>query len=197
MKLYDRNSPDNANLAVVDDWVNAVPAGENDLNVCPDTNMGASKEIPHDPVGSFVHKEACVTPSSRPDRSKVPKRKQAPTWRFPSPVSTRLPTPPPPKFPQCSFWKKANSIYARIFDYDLEGISTANTVNSGALFKIVKEGWGSLTFRERRNPVLQILEEVDRYLFWDLDPVTKIANLWKSHLILKVNSPGDLCMLSS
>jgi hypothetical protein len=62
----------------------------------------------------------------------------------------------------------------------------AREVQAGSLVKVVKEGWGSLSLRERSNPVLQILKDVDQQLFWDLDPVTKLANLYKSMLLLKV-----------
>ena len=113
-------------------------------------------------------------------------------WNLPSPVNTKLSAPPPPDFVQCYFWKKANSIFARIFDYDKEGISAANNFDSGALFKIVKDGWGALTPRERANPVLQILQEDDQFLLGNLDPVTKIANFYKSHLILKASSSIEI-----
>jgi hypothetical protein len=63
----------------------------------------------------------------------------------------------------------------------------AREVQAGSLVKVVKEGWGSLSLRERSNPVLQILKDVDQQLFWDLDSVTKLANLYKSMLLLKVS----------
>lgn len=166
-----------------------------DLKVYTQTSMEVGlPETPMDTESNSVRDfdwtnpvdEAPVALTTKWDEMKSPKFRHTPNWSFPSPVKTRLPTPPAPEFTQCKFWKKANSIYARIFDYDKERILAANTVDSGALFKVVKEGWGSLTPHERDNPVLQILEEVDQNLFWDLDPVTKIANLYKSHLILKV-----------
>lgn len=52
--------------------------------------------------------------------------------------------------------------------------------------KVVKDGWDSLSMWERSNPILEILREVDQHLFWDLDPITKIADIYKSMLILKL-----------
>ena len=107
-------------------------------------------------------------------------------WTVPNPVETSMSEPALPDFVPCKIWQKANAIYAKIFDFDnRERVSAATTVDSGSLFKFVKDGWDSLTFQERSNPMLQILKEVDQQLFWDLDPVTKIANLYKSHLLLK------------
>jgi hypothetical protein len=110
-----------------------------------------------------------------------------PFWNLPSPLKTGMPEPPIPDFIPCKIWQKANAIYAGIFDYPRDRIAAANKVDPGSLFKVVKEGWGSLSLKERANPVLQILKEVDQNLFWDLDPVTKIANLYKSMLLLKVS----------
>lgn len=109
-----------------------------------------------------------------------------PFWNLPCPLKTGMPDPPVPDFVPCKIWQKANAIYAGIFDYPRDRIAVANKVDAGSLFKVVKEGWGSLSLKERANPVLQILKEVDQNLFWDLDPVTKIANLYKSMLLLKV-----------
>jgi len=100
---------------------------------------------------------------------------------------------PLPDFEPCKIWQKANSIYANIFKYSMDRKREANKVKAGSLIKVIKGGWGSLSLKERGNPVLQILQEVDQNLFWDLDPVTKIANLYKSLLLLKYyfNSEPD------
>lgn len=110
-----------------------------------------------------------------------------PYWNLPCPLKTAMPEPTVPEFVPCKIWQKANAIYAGIFDYPRDRIQTANKVDAGSLFKVVKEGWGALSLKERANPVLQILKEVDQNLFWDLDPVTKVANLYKSMLLLKVS----------
>lgn len=197
MKMCEANSSsDDCNhVQAVDDWGSTITVNQGEMNEYTQTNMEVGEGPPETPMDTNSVREAvdwtnsldetAVALTSRWDGMRSPNFKQPPIWSLPSPVKTRLPTPPPPDFVQCKFWKKANSIYGRIFDYDKERILAANNVDSGALFKVVKEGWGSLTPRERENPVLQILEEVDQNLFWDLDPVTKIANLYKSHLILK------------
>lgn len=209
MKLCEASSSDDCNHALaLEDWSSTITVNQGDQNEYTQTNMEVGEGPPETPMATKSNSvretfdwktsldEASVPLTSRWDGMKCPNFKQQGLWSLPSPMKTRLPTPPPPDFVQCKFWKKANSIYARIFDYDKERISAANNVDSGALFKVVKEGWGSLTPQERENPVLQILEEVDQNLFWDVDPVTKIANLYKSHLILKVDTlkPGLLIL---
>ena len=201
MKLCEGNSSsDDCNhVQVVNDWGSTITVNQGgEMNEYTQTNMEVGEGPPEGPMDTNSVREAidwtnsldetAVALTSRWDGMRSPNFKAPPIWSLPSPAKTSLPTPPPLDFVQCKFWKKANSIYARIFDYDKEQILAANNVDSGALFKVVKEGWGSLTPRERENPVLQILEEVDQNLFWDLDPVTKIANLYKSHLILKVGA---------
>jgi hypothetical protein len=112
-------------------------------------------------------------------------------WNLPTPTRTTMPMPAAPNFVPCKIWMKANTIYAKIFEYDRQRVYEADQVDAGSLVKVVKDGWESLSFHEANNPVLQILKEVDQYLFWDLDPVTKIANLYKSLLLLKVCQPSS------
>ena len=109
-------------------------------------------------------------------------------WDLPSPEKTSLPPPPIPAYSPCQIWQKANTIYARIYQFDQQRVYDTDKVNPGSLVKVVKDGWGSLSFQEKNNPVLQILRDVDQHLFWHLDPITKIANLYKSFLLLKVSS---------
>jgi hypothetical protein len=112
-------------------------------------------------------------------------------WNLPTPTRTSIPLAPATNFVPCKIWRKANSIYARIFEYDKQRVYEADQADAGSLVKVVKDGWESLSFHEADNPVLQILKEVDQFLFWDLDPVTKIANLYKSLLLLKVCHPQN------
>jgi hypothetical protein len=198
MKLCeaDYSSEDCNHAQAVEDWGSTITVNQGEENECTQKNMDVVEGLPETPMDTNSVRESvewtnsldetAVAVTSRWDGMRSPNFKQPPIWGLPSPVKSRLPTPSPPEFVQCEFWKKATSISERIFDHDKEQILAANNVDSGALFKVVKEGWGSLTPQERENPVLQILEEVDRNLFWDLDPVTKIANLYRSHLILKV-----------
>jgi hypothetical protein len=51
----------------------------------------------------------------------------------------------------------------------------------------ITDGWDSLTFQETTSLTLQLLKEDDQNLFWDLDHVTKVANLYKSLLLLQVS----------
>jgi hypothetical protein len=108
-------------------------------------------------------------------------------WHLPHPTKTAFPPPPTPEYSPCHIWQKANSIYERIFQFDRHLVYDTDKANSGALVKAVRDGWSSLNLEEKSNPVLQILEEVDHHLFNNLDPVTKVANLYKSFLLLKVS----------
>jgi hypothetical protein len=199
MKLFEGNSfSDDGIPQVLEDCSSTMTQNQGDANENTAADMEVGDGLPEIPMETNCVREAVdqivsldkasVTPTTFTDHGGTLVLNPAPSCSLPSPMKTSIHTLPPPDFAQCCFWKKANSIYARIFDYDMEGISKANRVDSGALFKVVKRGWGSLTRAERENPVLQILEEVDQFLFWDLDPVSKIANLYKSHLILKVSA---------
>lgn len=103
-----------------------------------------------------------------------------------SPLETSLPASTPISYKPCALWQRANSIYAQMFAFSRERAALANHADEGSLVKVVKFGWGSVSLEEKSNPLLIILKEVDQQLFWDLDPVTKIANLYKSWLLLKV-----------
>jgi hypothetical protein len=86
-------------------------------------------------------------------------------WNLPTPTRTFMPMPAVPNFVPCKIWMKANTIYAKIFEYDRQRVYEADRVDAGSLVKVVKDGWESLSFHEANNPVLQILKEVDQYLF--------------------------------
>lgn len=133
--------------------------------------------------------ESTLALTSRWDEMESPVFEHAPL-RLECPLKTGMLEPPVLEFLPCRIWQKANAIYANIFNYSKERRLEANKVEAGSLIKVIKGGWGSLSLKERGNPVLQILKEVDQNLFWDLDPVTKIANLYKSMLLLKVCFPS-------
>ncbi|RFU29850.1 hypothetical protein B7463_g6514, partial [Scytalidium lignicola] len=63
--------------------------------------------------------------------------------------------------------------------------AAAEAASAGSIIKFVKDGWEGLSAAEKSNPLLKIMKEVDENLFWDLDPVIKVANLYKSHVLLK------------
>ncbi|RDW74140.1 hypothetical protein BP5796_07582 [Coleophoma crateriformis] len=105
--------------------------------------------------------------------------------KVPGPLQTAMPASTPMSYKPCALWQRANNIYAQMFAFSRERAALANHADEGSLVKVVKYGWGSLSLKERSNPLLIILKEVDQQLFWDLDPVTKIANLYKSWLLLK------------
>jgi hypothetical protein len=204
-KLCEVHSPDaNQHLqAPTDSWEDQDPSLEEDMGAMggmpvevgdglPDRNMDTDSNCTRNTFswGNSGIDETSVALTSRWDGMRSARIfEHTPFWNLPSPLKTGMPEPRAPDFIPCKIWQKANAIYAGIFDYPRDRVAVANHVDEGSLIKAVKEGWGSLSLTERANPVLQILKEVDQNLFWDLDPVTKIANLYKSMLLLKVR-PG-------
>jgi hypothetical protein len=203
-KLCEVNSPSDANphlQAPTDSWEDQDPSLEEDMGTMggtpaevgdglPDRNIGTDSNCTRDTLswGDSGIDESSVALTSRWDGMRSTRVfEHTPFWNLPCPLKIGMPDPPVPDFVPCKIWQKANAIYAGIFDYPRDRIAVANKVDEGSLFKAVKEGWGSLSLKERANPVLQILKEVDQNLFWDLDPVTKVANLYKSMLLLKVS----------
>ncbi|KAL3418084.1 bZIP transcription factor [Phlyctema vagabunda] len=111
--------------------------------------------------------------------------------QLPSPMHTTMSVSTSAQYLPCDIWQKANRIYANIFPFTKEKAALARDVEAGSLITVVKHGWTSLSLREGSNPILMILKDVDQNLFWDLDPVTKIANLYKSWLLLKATHSLD------
>jgi hypothetical protein len=144
MKLCEVNSPlDECYQAAVDDWSGAMNVSHGDMNEYTTANMEVGEVMPEIPMDTNSVREnldwkpsldeASVALTSRWNGRRSPKFDQSSIWCLPSPMKTTLPISPPPEFGQCCFWKKANSIYARIFDYDREKILAANNVDSGSL----------------------------------------------------------------
>ena len=135
---------------------------------------------------AYVDKSSSVALTSRWEGLNASTFYDPNLWTVPNPLDTMMSRPAVPDFVPCKIWQKANAIYGKMFAFDdRERVASASTVDPGSLFQFVKEGWDSLTVQERSNPMLQILKEVDQQIFLDLDPVTKVANLYKSHLLLK------------
>lgn len=100
-----------------------------------------------------------------------------------------LPTSPPQRIPHaapCGLWQATNRIYAKMFNIKLSRCESADEISTGSLFKAVKDGWGALRPEELRNPVLEVLREIDQKIFPRLDRVTRVALMHKSHLLMKV-----------
>ncbi|KAH8804547.1 hypothetical protein F5884DRAFT_859174 [Xylogone sp. PMI_703] len=113
------------------------------------------------------------------------------SWKCPVPrpsncsIPMMLP-PPPPCRNASSYWNHANRIYARVFNESPSARAlAADQASPGSIVKFVKDGWDALDETEKSNPLLSIMKEVDEHLFWDMDPIIKIANYYKSHVLLK------------
>lgn len=110
------------------------------------------------------------------------------SWNWLSPRMNPTPKPtldPSPIKYKCT-WKRSNVIYGKLFSINSTGGLTARESRVNILFKAVRKGWESVSAQERSDPVLEILKEVDEEIFEFLDPVTRIAALQKSHMLLTV-----------
>ncbi|KAF2643188.1 hypothetical protein P280DRAFT_394905 [Massarina eburnea CBS 473.64] len=119
-------------------------------------------------------------------------------WRCPSPTilhfghdsaSTSASSSPNST---CPIWKKSNEIFGKVFQYR-PGTSTAFTSNrsfrgwdaeAGLLFRGIKDGWSSFNEWEQ-SPALEILKNVDEFLFANLPRMERLAATYKSFKLLK------------
>jgi hypothetical protein len=109
-------------------------------------------------------------------------------WNWLSPKISPIPktTVHYPRIKDSSIWQRSNVIYGKIFSINPTCGLTASESRVNSLFKAVRKGWESLGIKEQSDPVLEILKEVDKEIFALLDPVTRIAALQKSHMLLTV-----------
>lgn len=119
-----------------------------------------------------------------------------PMVKFPLPSSEPLDSsipvmPPPPTPASCepySFWIKGNHIYAKILACSAASrVAAAAQASAGTVIRFVKHGWDGLSVTEKSNPLIQIMRDVNESLFWDMEPVVKIATFYKSQMLMKVS----------
>lgn len=107
-----------------------------------------------------------------------------PAWPAPSP------TRPGALSRGCPSWEKSNRIYSQIADANPTEASQALALRSShyadMIFKAVINGWSSLNPDERDNPIMRTLGDMDK-VFSKLDPVSRAAFMYKSHMVLKVS----------
>lgn len=75
-----------------------------------------------------------------------------------------------------------------MFNIKTHSSGAADEITTGTLFKAVKEGWGRIDSSLQSNPVLAVLREIDVQVFPNLDQVTRVALMHKSHLLMKVST---------
>jgi hypothetical protein len=116
-----------------------------------------------------------------------------PGWRCPSPVILHFgnapteTTNPSPNNSLCPIWKKSNEMFGKVFNHR-PGTAALNvdSIEAGLLYLGIKQGWGS--FNEwMQSPVLNILKEVDEFLFCHQPKMDRLAAAYKSFKLLKVS----------
>lgn len=89
-----------------------------------------------------------------------------------------------------SAWERSNRIYGQIFDVSPRAASQALALSSAhyadMIFKAVVKGWSALNSEERNNPIMRTLGDMDQ-VFSALDPVSRAAFMYKSHMLLKAS----------
>lgn len=115
-----------------------------------------------------------------------------PGWRCPSPVILHIGNAPneiaspSPTNALCPIWKKSNEMFGKVFNHR-PGTAALNvdSIEAGLLYLGIKQGWGS--FNEwMQSPVLNILKEVDEFLFCHQPRMERLAAAYKSFKLLKV-----------
>jgi hypothetical protein len=109
---------------------------------------------------------------------------------FLSPLATAMPSPPQRSVSKrCPLWERSNNIYGQVLNVDSSAASQALALNSShyadMIFRAVIKGWSGLNSDERLNPIMQALADMDQ-VFSELDPASRVAFMYKSHMILKV-----------
>jgi hypothetical protein len=61
----------------------------------------------------------------------------------------------------------------------------AEAITTGTIVRALRDGWGVMTSELRGNLVLRILMDIDQEIFPMLDRITRVAVIYKSHLLLK------------
>jgi hypothetical protein len=109
-------------------------------------------------------------------------------WALPSPLSTTVPVRSQVRNVQCQIWETSNKIYSQIskISSDCPAVDFSSANYAGSIFKAVINGWAALSIQERSNPILQILRDIDQ-VFPQLDRATRVAFMYKSHMLLKAS----------
>lgn len=97
----------------------------------------------------------------------------------------------------CPVWERSNRIYAQISQVSPAAASQALGLSSAhyadMILKAVINGWNTLNSAERANPIMRTLGDMDQ-VFSELDPVSRAAFMYKSHMLLKVGFEIDMCL---
>jgi hypothetical protein len=113
-------------------------------------------------------------------------------WKFMNnPLNTIIPPPQFTRTNPCVLWQRANSIYSTVFSIPQAQRLQILNFDTGILFQVIRDGWDTLTGSERRNPILQILKQVDQQLFRHLDPISRLAIVYKSQALVKYFLSAD------
>jgi hypothetical protein len=94
------------------------------------------------------------------------------------------------------WWQTANQSYEKIFTVGPYGSQAADMINTGTLFKAVRDGWNSLDVQDQNNPIFMILREMDEKVFFLKDKVSRVALAIKSHRLVKYYLNADQANLA-
>lgn len=151
------------------------------LGIQPSDNSNSSLNF----SDSWMDKMATEisTPNRRPNLD---------PFTFLGPLSTAMPPAgrSRPVSMKCPIWERSNRIYAQISRVGPAAASQALDLSSAhyadMIFKAVIHGWSTLSSEERSNPIMRTLGDMDQ-VFAELDPVSRAAFMYKSHMLLKVS----------
>lgn len=130
------------------------------------------------------------------NHSDMKKRPNLDPFTFLGPIATAMPSPARAGgvYSGCPGWERSNRIYSQIGDTSPADASQALALSSAhyadMIFKAVINGWSSLDMGERNNPIMRTLGNIDQ-VFSKLDPVSRAAFMYKSHMLLKVCVEAD------
>lgn len=82
-------------------------------------------------------------------------------------------------------WDQTNHIYNQIFVISPQQARHLTTSDQSLIFKAIKDGWESLTFREQQNPVISILWDYDKLIIRKMDRVNRLAIAYKNYSLIK------------
>lgn len=117
-------------------------------------------------------------------------------FTFLGPLATAMPSIGRTRtgFTYGSTWERSNRIYGQIFDVSPSAACQALALSSAhyadMIFKAVIKGWSALNSEERNNPIMRTLGDMDQ-VFSELDPVSRAAFMYKSHMLLKYHLDTD------
>lgn len=112
--------------------------------------------------------------------------KANPLWTSQDPPMNQPPISSPSPAMRCRIWERCNQIYCKILDKSQTKGAKPSDRDYGTIIKAVKDGWAALSEEELRNPVFNVLKEIDQEMLLYSDPITRVAVMYHNQILLKV-----------